>query len=73
MRNPERINRMTELINKIWHKFPDMRFWQIINILEFPEELRGNDLFYVEDDIWEDIFKNTLKKIEESRGANDGN
>lgn len=65
MRNPERINRMTELINKIWHKYPDMRFWQIINILEFPEELRGKDLFYVEDDVWEEIFKNTLKKIEE--------
>lgn len=65
MRNPERIDRMTELINRIWHKYPDMRFWQIINILEFPEELRGKDLFYVEDDVWEEIFKNTLKKIEE--------
>lgn len=65
MRDPKRIDKMTELINKIWHLYPDMRFWQIINILEFPEELRGKDLFYVEDDVWEEIFKNTLKKIEE--------
>lgn len=60
MRNPERIDRITKLINELWHKYPDFRFWQIINFLKFPDELIGKDLFYVEDDVWESIFENTL-------------
>lgn len=70
MRNPERIDKLTELINRIWHHYPDLRFWQIINILKFPKELIGKDLFYVEDDVWETIFQNTLDKIEGGKTDN---
>lgn len=30
MRNPDRIDRMTELLRQTWHKYPDMRLGQLV-------------------------------------------
>lgn len=48
MRNPERIDQITGLLNELWHKYPDMRFWQLLlNITWSDKEI---DLWYLEDD-----------------------
>lgn len=46
MRNPERIDKILEIIGKIWKQKPDLRLCQIIcNAI-------NDGLFYIEDDIF---------------------
>jgi len=43
MRPIERIDEISDLVNKIWHKLPDMRYMQLIYILqmEYSEKNEG--------------------------------
>jgi uncharacterized protein YihD (DUF1040 family) len=63
MRDPERIDRMIELIRGIWHTQPDTRLTQLImNALNM-----NSDPYYVEDDLLEERLKHyeeTLKLME---------
>ena len=53
MRDPARIDRMLELIRKVWYDEPDLRLTQLIM-----NELRMNsDPYYVEDETLEDALK----------------
>ena len=58
MRNPKRIDEITELINCAWKQYPDFRFWQIINYMFnfVPENKKETDPFFWEEDIWKEIF-----------------
>lgn len=47
MRDPKRIDEITTKLNEIWHKYPDMRFWQLL--LNIPWDFKG-DAFFMEDD-----------------------
>ena len=49
MRDPKRIDEVTQLLNKVWHKYPDLRFWQLLGIIPMREVSNTPDLFYVED------------------------
>ncbi len=44
MREPERIPRIMAKLQKLWEKYPELRFFQLINVTE---------LFYLEDDDFE--------------------
>ena len=58
MRDPERIKRILELIEKIWTTSPDLRLTQLImNALEM-----NFDPYYVEDDKLEEALNNYYKK-----------
>ncbi len=58
MRDPARIDRMLELVKKIWHDAPDLRLTQIImNALRM-----NSDPYYVEDDKLEDALKSDCKE-----------
>lgn len=48
MRNPERIDKITSLLNELWHKYPDMRFWQLLLNIAWSD--KKIDLWYLEDD-----------------------
>ena len=49
MREPARIDRITSLLNQVWKKYPDLRFFQlIIMIIAWNGVIQ--DLFYLEDD-----------------------
>ena len=53
MRDPARIDRMLELVRKVWYDAPDLRLTQLIM-----NELRMNsDPYYVEDETLEDALK----------------
>ena len=49
MRDPKRINKILELIKKIWEKNPDLRLCQLIGNIGncFP----SGDLYHIEDDL----------------------
>lgn len=58
MRNPERINRILNLIKRIWKKNPDLRLCQLIGNV-FPH---GEDNYYKEDDELEKRLKEEYKR-----------
>jgi len=64
MRDEKRIDIITDKLNKFWHKFPDMRFWQLLLFLleVTPEEKRGTDTFHWEDDVTEKMLDKMLEE-----------
>ncbi len=52
MREFERIDRITNLINKVWKKYPELRLGQLIT-----NAVRALDIFYIEDEILEEKLK----------------
>jgi uncharacterized protein YihD (DUF1040 family) len=57
MRNPDRIKRILELIEKIWNDNPDLRLTQLIGNC-FP----AGDLYYKDDDELEQNLKKVYLK-----------
>lgn len=59
MRNPERINKLLDLVKKIWFKNPDLRLLQLL-IDALPIENR--DPYYIEDDLLVDFLEDFYNK-----------
>ena len=58
MRDPRRIDRILELIKKVWTRSPDLRLTQIIM-----NALQANyDPYYVEDNILEEKLREMYQK-----------
>lgn len=67
MKNPERISIINNLIEDIWVKYPDMRYFQLLSAIQATHNNLNNrfsdeDCFHVEDDLMEA----TLHKILEN-------
>ena len=60
MRELERIDRITGLINTMWKKTPDMRFGQLLINLGVVEDIM--EIWNLEDDKWEDHLKKQSEK-----------
>lgn len=58
MRDPKRIDEVTAKLNELWHKYPDLRFWQLLSCIPFP----SGDLFYLEDDRTLEAIKEIIRK-----------
>ena len=50
MRDSKRIDEVTQLLNEVWYKYPDLRFWQLLGVVPMHEVTNTKDLFFVEDD-----------------------
>lgn len=61
MRNPARIDIVLKALGMLWKKVPDWRFGQLICNLQ---RIKGNDLFYIEDDDFMDFIDEVRKEIE---------
>ena len=61
MRNPARIDIVLKTLGELWKKVPDWRLGQLICNLQ---RMKGNDLFYVEDDEFMDFCDEVRKEIE---------
>lgn len=59
MREVGRIDRICDLFNKVWKLNPDLRFFQLINIIQSEAK---NDLFYLEDTEFERQLKDFVTK-----------
>lgn len=55
MRDPKRIDEFCEILKKVWHKVPDWRFGQLIEVLK--RAIQKTDIFYIEDDTMLDLLK----------------
>ena len=56
MRDPARIEKTLGLIRSIWYRYPDLRFFQMVEYVKSIVEKNGADAFYVEDDLLPDIL-----------------
>lgn len=56
-RNPGRIDRICELLKVVWREQPDSRLGQLLVNLT-----RSNELFYVEDQLIEELLHESLSK-----------
>lgn len=57
-RNPDRINKVLKLIEKVWRKYPDLRLCQLIHNC-----FVASDLYYKEDEELIKALKYTYKEI----------
>lgn len=62
MREPERIDRMLDLVRELWKRYPDLRFNQLMDSLtrEFSQVNDDADLFYLEDDLFEKFLQTKI-------------
>lgn len=68
MRDIKRIGRLLTALQKLWDIFPDMRFWQIINLIVGDKVFQNiRDPFFLEDDVWLLAIENTIKKFTENQ------
>ena len=58
MRDPERIPRVLDLLEKAWQEVPDWRLGQLIE--NIARDMGQNDAFYMEDD---DLQKELRKRL----------
>ena len=57
MRDPNRIHNVLMELEKLWVRYPDWRFMQLINNLQATQ---GNDMFYIEDDKFINIIEDKI-------------
>jgi len=66
MRDPNRIDRVTETLRRVWHLVPDWRMGQLL--CNIARDGGSWDSFYLEDDKLEDIALSWLAKTEDQAG-----
>ena len=60
MRDPQRIDKILAMFKALWASYPDMRFCQLVsNITAYISD--NPDIFYLEDDKFEDKLKEILQ------------
>ena len=59
MRDTKRIDEVTAKLNELWHKYPDLRFWQLLSCIPLPGR---RDPFYLEDELTIEIFERLIKE-----------
>ena len=57
MRDPNRIHDVLMELEKLWVRYPDWRFMQLINNLQATQR---NDMFYIEDDKFINIIEDKI-------------
>ena len=57
MRDPNRIHDVLMELEKLWVRYPDWRFMQLINNLQATQ---GNDMFYIEDNKFINIIEDKI-------------
>lgn len=55
MRNPKRITVIMKKITQLWQRYPDLRFFQLVEMLK--SKCPMSDVFYFEDDDLETIIE----------------
>ena len=62
MRDPKRIEEVTNLLKEVWLQYPDLRFWQLLSAIPMSKFTKANDLFYVEDDVTANALKSMIEE-----------
>ena len=64
MRDINRIDPILDELNKYWKTNQDLRFGQLIYLIQSKFDEIGKNLFFSEDDIWLEFFKDLNEKEE---------
>ena len=59
MRNKNRIKPFLNKLEKLWLKYPDLRFGQILHALRI--KMNKDDTFYLEEDEWTRVINKLLE------------
>ena len=59
MRDTKRIRKILNRFGDLWELFPDMRFSQVVNLIQFQ---CNTTLFYLEDDILLELIEKTIEQ-----------
>lgn len=63
MREQSRVPRIMSKLTMIWQLHPDLRFGQLIALVDSRMgELTNTDSFYIEDDAWERLFEEMFEE-----------
>lgn len=63
MREQSRIPRIVSKLTMLWQLHPDLRFGQLMALVESRMgELTNTNLFYIEDDVWENFFNEIVEE-----------
>ena len=64
MRRPERIQSVVGKLKELWELYPDLRFWQLINVALgcIDEKYHNTDPFYWEDHVWEAMLSAAIER-----------
>lgn len=77
MRNPQRIDRLLNVVKRLWQQQPDLRLCQLIsNAVGMATQKAMPDYFYIEDEVLlkglelyiEDILKTAIQKKRSANG-----
>ncbi len=64
MRSNTRIAPIIQKFSQLWYQFPDLRYGQIVAVIEDECRRRGcRDSFYVEDDKISEIIDEVIEKM----------
>ena len=71
MRNPNRIPKVLQAFEEVWTQYPDIRFWQILPVLQsYVNAVNGqpqnSDLFYLEDDEFLKILEKYKEELKDA-------
>lgn len=65
MRDTERIDKTMKLMEELWksEKFKDLRFWQLVNILEYHAKalFKIEDVWNLEEEDWDKVIKSLIR------------
>jgi protoporphyrinogen oxidase len=61
MRDPQRINRVTDALNHLWHMCPDQRLYQLIHNVGYESE--GMPLYAIEDEDWLERIEAAIEQM----------
>jgi len=68
MQDSNRLQRISDKLNELWKKYPELRFCQLIHILmsQIPETHKtygnGLDIFNINDETFENLLDKTTKE-----------
>lgn len=61
MRDPARIKKILNKLEEAWTMYPDLRFFQFMSwLLNYDADLITNDLFFLEEDVFEKVIDNFI-------------
>ena len=64
MRDPERIDKILNWLNVLWHEYPDFRLTQLIKFCATESGWVNNDLFHLDD---KQLSQGIVARMEEAR------
>ena len=70
MRDPKRIPRILGKLQRLWEKYPDQRFGQLLEnyLIGCPRTGGLGCIHHIEDDKWEEGLDNIFPEVEKKNG-----